>query len=198
MSFKSISKLPFARKLLRLLAQWRVQEKLGHLLPHLPPSSSVLDVGAGNCVLLNELRKRNYRVIGLDIDNLSLLENVHPVIYAGGRLPFGDRCFDVTLLITVLHHIPQPEATLAEARRVSGRIVVMEEIYSNALEKHLTHFVDSVFNCEFRGHPHSNKTDAGWRAVFKQLGLRIISAQYSCSLGVLKRATYVLESPLGL
>ena len=193
MSFKRIKKWQFVTCFLRRLAEWRVQEKLAEIVPRLEPSDKVLDVGSGNCVILHELGLRNYQVSGIDVDNLSFIEGVQPVVYNGVQMPFGDQSFDVSLLITVLHHIPKPEATLAEARRISKRIVVIEEIYSNSIEKYLTYFIDSLFNFEFFGHPRSNKTDEGWKAAFEGLGLRLVDAKYSRSALVLKRATYVLE-----
>ena len=195
MSFKRISKLPFLRKSLRRLAERRVGEKLNELMPYLNSTDNVLDVGSGNGVLCHELRKRNYEVIALDIDYVSFIESIKPIIYDGVRMPFEDACFDVALLITVLHHTQNPERVLMEAKRVAKRIIVIEESYSNVFNKYLTYFVDSVFNFEFFGHPHTNKTDAGWRDVFERLGLRLVNANYSKSVLVLRRVTYILAQP---
>jgi SAM-dependent methyltransferase len=194
MSFQQISKLPFLRECLCQLAEWRVVEKLNQLRPYLNSTDSVLDVGSGNGVLCDGLRKRGYSATALDIRNLSFIDNIKPVIYDGVKMPFRDLCFDVSLLITVLHHTPNPKRVLREAKRVAKQIIVIEEIYSNTFNKYLTYFIDSVFNFEFLGHPHTNMTDAGWRDLFERLGLKLVHAKYSRSILVLRRVTYILEN----
>lgn len=175
------------------LAKWRVGEKLKELTPYFSPKDNLLDVGSGNCVLCYELRTRGYRVTALDVDNLSFINSIKPVIYDGVEMPFEDACFDVALVITVLHHTQNPERVLMEAKRVARRILVIEEIYSTTFDKYVTYFIDSIFNFEFFNHPHTNKTDTGWRDVFKRLGLKLVHVQYTRSILVLKRVTYVLE-----
>ncbi|MFW6252958.1 MAG: hypothetical protein ACOC4F_03410 [bacterium] len=64
-------------------------------------------------------------------------------------------------------------AVLREAARVAKRIIVIEDVYTNAAQKHLTFFTDSVFHLEFRGHTHSNRTDTEWRKAFVDLGLKL-------------------------
>ncbi len=190
MSFKTFARFPPFRAVLYRLARWRVAEKLERLAPHLPAGAAVLDIGAGNGVLCEALRARGFRVTPVDLDDLSFVPAVRPVIYDGARLPFPDAAFDVALLITVLHHARAPETVLAEAARVADRLVIIEEIYSSRWRKYVTYAVDSLFNLEFFGHPRSNRTDAGWRASFARLGLALRDAEYSMSLGVLERVTY--------
>lgn len=191
MSFQPLLKIEPLRRVLYGLARWRVREKLAEIEPYLQPGDRVLDVGTGNGVLCRQLRQRGYDVTPVDVIDQSFVPDVAPVLYDGRRLPFDDG-FDVVLLITVLHHTPDPDAVLAEARRVARRIVVVEEVYENAFERSFTYTVDSLFNLEFTGHPRSNRTDAGWRAAFEQLGLRVEGARYSRSLGFLRRVTYHL------
>ena len=194
MSFQQMSKLFVVHECLCRLAMWRVVEKLNELTPYLNPSASVLDVGSGNGVLCHEMRKRGYKVTGLDVNNLSFIDDIKPIVYDGTDMPFKDACFDWALLVTVLHHTENPGRVLMEAKRVAKRIIVIEEIYSNTFKKFLTFFIDSVFNFEFFCHPHSNKTDIGWRRVFDNLGLELTHVQYSKSMLILERVTYVLEN----
>jgi ubiquinone/menaquinone biosynthesis C-methylase UbiE len=175
------------------LAKWRVKDKLNELIPNLDSTEQILDIGSGNGVLCNELRKHNFNVVPLDVNDFSLIDEVKPVIYNAPKIPFSDSAFDVALLITVLHHTRQPEQVLGEAKRVAKQIIVIEEIYSNAFDKYITYFIDSIFNCEFFVHPHTNMTDAGWRKVFDLLRLKITHVRYYRSLLVLKRVTYVLK-----
>lgn len=192
MSFASVAKVGPIRRLLYRLALWRVREKLVEIGPHLGPADRVLDVGAGNCVLCQQLRLRGVDVTPLDLANLSFVEAIEPVVYDGKTLPFDDDRFDVALIITVLHHTHDPDRVLAEVARVARRIVIVEEIYESRFEKHFTYAIDSLFNLEFFGHPRSNRTDAGWKAAFSRLGLEVSDATYTRSLRYMRRVTYVL------
>jgi 2-polyprenyl-3-methyl-5-hydroxy-6-metoxy-1,4-benzoquinol methylase len=187
---------PLRRALCRLVL-WRVQEKLAEIDFHLGSADRVLDVGAGNCILCQELCRRGYDVVPVDLENLSFVGEVVPVVYDGKTLPFSEDSFDVALLITVLHHTPDPDAVLAEVSRVAKRIIVIEEIYEHLLEKYFTYAIDSLFNLQFFSHPHSNRTDAEWRDAFQCLNLDVSSAVYSRSLGYLRRVTYILARANG-
>jgi ubiquinone/menaquinone biosynthesis C-methylase UbiE len=192
MSLKAFLKVKPARWALCHLALWRVQEKLAEISSHLDLADRVLDVGAGNCILCQELGRRGYDVVPVDLENLSFVDEIVPVAYDGTTLPFGDDSFDVALVITVLHHVPDPNAVLVEVRRVAKRIIVIEEIYENCFEKYLTYAIDSLFNLQFFNHPRSNRTDAAWREAFQRLRLDVSAAVYSRSLILLRRVTYVL------
>ena len=197
MSFKAFLKVSPLRWVLCRLALWRVQEKLAEIGSYLDLADRVLDVGAGNCILCQELGRRGYDVVPVDLQNFSFVDEIVPVAYDGTTLPFGKDSFDVALVITVLHHAPDPDAVLTEVRRVARRIIVIEEIYENFFEKYFTYVIDSLFNLEFFSHPRSNRTDAEWREAFQCLRLDVSAAVYSRSLGFLRRATYVLVRAYG-
>lgn len=192
MSFKAFLKVSPLRWALCRLALWRVQEKLAEIGFYLEPVDRVLDVGAGNCILCRELGRLGYNVVPVDRKNLSFVDEIVPVVYDGMTLPFSDDSFDVALVITVLHHVRDPDAVLGEARRVARRIIVIEEIYETLFERYCTYAIDSLFNFDFFNHPRSNRTDAGWRQAFRGLRLDVRAAVYSRSLGLLRRVTYVL------
>jgi len=96
---------------------------------------SLLDVGCGEGVLTNrwarELRDR--RVVGIDLADPKLEAewagrsepNLEFRRFDGGRLPFGDREFDLVTAIEVLEHVPDAREALAEMARVaSGHLLV--------------------------------------------------------------------------
>jgi SAM-dependent methyltransferase len=192
MSFIAFLKVSPLRSALCYLALWRVQEKLAKIDSYLTLADRVLDVGAGNCILCQELSRRGHDVTPVDGTNLSFVDEIVPVAYDGTTLPFADDGFDVALVITVLHHAADPDAVLGEVRRVARRIIVIEEIYENSFEKYFTYAIDSLFNLQFFNHPRSNRTDAGWREAFQSLRLDVTAAVYSRSLVLLRRVTYVL------
>ena len=151
--------------------QRRADELLDVFAQHLRPSERVLDIGSGEGLLADALLRRKADVSLVDVVDKAMLPHVAPVIYDGVTLPWSDDTFDVALLITVLHHIPQPEQTLREAKRVARRVIVIEDVFRTPLEKQFTMLADSWVNWEWRGHPHSNRSDAEWRTTFASLGL---------------------------
>lgn len=167
--------------------------KRNRLLNSYEPNESILDIGSGNCAFNLQLTQAGLNVTGVDIASKSAFKEVTPIIYDGITLPFEDNSFDVVQMITVLHHIQDPEQTLKEAIRVGKRVIVMEDIYTNGFQKQLTFFVDSLNNWEFRGHPHTNKTDKEWRDLFRTHGLSIKNWKSYRFLMFFKQVTYWLE-----
>jgi SAM-dependent methyltransferase len=193
MSLDRIAKLPLLGPVLRRLARWRAREKVAPISAYLQPTDSVLDIGSGNGVLCAALRDRGHNVTALDVRDASFTPAVRPIVYDGARLPFRDKAFDIALLITILHHTRDPERVVAEAQRVANKVIVIEEIFTNLVNRYVTYFIDSLFNAEFFGHPHTNKTDAEWRELFDRRGFRVVHVSYSRSILFLRRVTYVLE-----
>lgn len=172
----------------------RMAIKLDRIEQHLDKEGTILDLGTGNGGLCLELRKRGYTVEPVDVKNISFFDSVSPTIYDGRRLPFEDGHFPTAMIITVLHHTPDPEAVLDEALRVTGkRMIVMEDIYKNPFQKYLTFFTDSLVNLEFAGHPHTNKSDKQWKKVFADRGLKLVACDEFRTLVFFRQVIYVLE-----
>ncbi|MFN8394539.1 MAG: class I SAM-dependent methyltransferase [Bacteroidia bacterium] len=172
----------------------RLKIKLGRISKHLRAGESVLDLGSGHGGLCLALREQGFDVHPVDVVDHSFFPEVKPTIYDGKVLPFGDGAFDTTLLVTVLHHTPDPDAVLREAARVTrGRIIVMEDIYSNLVQKHLTYFTDSLVNLEFEGHPHTNRSDAEWLRTFEGMGKRVVYREDFRTLVFFRQVIYVIE-----
>lgn len=170
--------------------------KLRHIECFLPDGGSVIDIGSGKGMVAQMLHERGYRVTSLDVQDRSIPGAAAPVRYDGRRIPFDDNTFDCALLLTVLHHTRHPTMVLQEAARVARTIIVIEDVYSNPVQKRLTFFVDSLFNLEFRGHPHSNKTDVGWRRTYEELGLHLAGFEGRRVLLVFRQHAYhLLRAP---
>lgn len=146
------------------------------LMPWLSPGERVLDIGAGHGFVAQAMAERGCVVTALDVRNTSFVLGLPIQIYDGRTIPFGPGTFDAALLITVLHHIADPDATLHEAARVARKIIILEDLVESPAERAFTQFGDSWLNWEWRGHPHSNRSDAGWRATFADLNLRVAHA----------------------
>lgn len=193
MPFGFFQKTAFSRKLLLKIARPRAKASVEHFAQYLRDGESIVDIGAGLCDITQLLRQKGHAVTPLDVQDFSMFTDIKPVVYSGERLPFADKSFDTALILTVLHHTPEPVAVLREARRVARRIIIIEDVFYNAPHKYATFFMDSLLNLELWGHPHSNKTDQAWRALFTRLDLRITEEKAFGSFAVLRHRLYILE-----
>ncbi len=172
---------------------WDAKYKIERISEYLSPKDRILDIGTGPgsvCLLMNG---DGYNVTPIDVIDQTLSPEIVPEIYDGKNLPYKNASFDSALILTVLHHTPNPEEILLEAKRVADKIIIIEDIYTNPIQRYLTYFVDSIVNMEFSGHPHSNKSDNEWKDVFIELGLKLKAAKYSRFLLFFRQATYYLE-----
>ncbi len=185
---------PLRRFVLRASAA-RTDEVLRDILGAIRPGDRVLDIGAGTCAIAAGLRARGFDVVPVDVQDFSCVEDLRARLYDGVTLPFPDGAFDVALLVTVLHHVADPDALLAEAGRVARVVVVQEDVYEGRLQRYLTYTMDSLSNLEFVGHPHTNREDVAWRRSFDKLGFRMLSARAKRFWRIFASVTYVLQSP---
>ncbi len=140
------------------------------------------------------LNENKYNVIPVDIKNLSFIEEIKPIIYDGKSMPFRDKTFDMSIILTVLHHTNQQNQVLKEAMRVTRKkILIIEDIYNNKIDKFITQVLDSIINLEIRGHPHSNRTDSEWKEYFKSFNLKVLNVRYPPRYFIFKPVIYELE-----
>lgn len=193
MFIKFLQKYKWIRKIIYWGARARARELVNRILQHIDKNDLLVDIGSGTCNVSELLSEKGNKTIPLDVKDLSFVNNLQPVIYDGKTMPFNDEYFDKSLILTVLHHTPDPEQILTEAKRVSKSIIVIEDIYVNSFHKYITYFFDSLMNLGCHHHPHTNKSDDGWKKTFKDLGLKLVSVKYKYSFIVFKQATYYLE-----
>ncbi len=184
---------PFREKQILL----RARIKYDRIAPFLG-NKPILDIGSGNAGVVKLLENAGHRVTALDVRNKSRFPDITPLIYDGKRLPFEDESFHTVTLLTVLHHCENPELIVQEAARVcSDTLLIMEDLYANKYEKLLTHFSDSLVNWEFKGHPHSNKSDLEWQRLFEMTGLGIENVIYYHFALFFRQVLYVLKKKKG-
>ncbi|MEM7551051.1 MAG: methyltransferase domain-containing protein [Bacteroidota bacterium] len=177
------------------LSMWvkDAQHKFQCISPYLKKSDRILEIGTGLGTVSKTLIDHGFSFEGVDIADYSIYEEVKPTVYDGKKLPFKKNEFDSTLILTVLHHTKNPIQIISEAARVSKKVIIIEDIYSNKLQKYLTFFTDSLTNFEFKGHPHTNKTDAEWKLVFKKLDLKLINDFSYRYFLLYRQVVYMLE-----
>jgi SAM-dependent methyltransferase len=201
-----LTSLKFNVFILRMLSAWRkalgervfgnkIENMARDVRSFVPANARVVDIGTGQGLLAKALQTQWLRVTTVDIVDKSYYPDIRPVIYDGRHLPFADGSFDACLMFAVLHHAQDDRAVLREAARVAPKIVVYEDIYRSTLQKIYIKAMDSLVNKEFFGHPHHNRTDAEWRALFSEMGLALRDVVYTRTWGYIDNATYFLEKP---
>ena len=155
---------------------------------------TVLDIGTGSGSFANYLSKFGFKVSTVDVVDKTIHSQINPIIYNGRDLPFEDHSFEASMLITILHHCQDPDRVFAEAVRVSKhKIIVLEDVYSNWVMKQLTWWMDSLVNLEFKGHPHTNKSEAEWEALFEKHQLEVKKKTKTKVLAIFTQVMYHLE-----
>jgi SAM-dependent methyltransferase len=119
------------------VVQHYLDKRVRYLVQRCPPGRA-LDVGCGTGVLAGRLAAEGYRVAGVDPSQgmLDVLARERPAVHGvradGGRLPFDDATFDLSLTVAALHHVadePAVRRTLVEMVRVvrpGGHVVVWD------------------------------------------------------------------------
>ena len=172
----------------------RARTKFNLFKEFIDDKSKIIDIGCGSGQFSLELQNKNHEVTAVDVRDKTNTKAITPVIYDGVKLPFDDNQFDISMLITVMHHCQHPDDVFAEAVRVSkNKIFVLEDVYSNCFMKRLTWFMDSLMNLEFKGHPHTNKSESGWDKLFKAHNLKLIHKKKVKILLIFTQVVYVLE-----
>jgi SAM-dependent methyltransferase len=188
-----VARFPPLRRVAYRLLHPRARGIVAWIEPCLRSGDRIVDIGCGTGNVTDLLREAGWAVTAVDVEDLSLTVRVTPVLYGGAVLPFEADHFDVALIGCVLHHVRDHERLLREAGRVAPRLVVIEDVYRTPASRYATTVVDSLLTLEFGGHPHTNRTDAGWRRLFARLGLELRDADYRGTLGVIRQARYCLE-----
>ena len=183
----------FSKNLIYRILKARAKGLAGMVSPYLKKDELILDIGPASCTVTEALIDQGYRVYPLDVENFSIVDEVSPTLYDGDRMPFSDNQFDASLILFVLHHTPDPAKIMAEAMRVSKKIIILEDIVTSPAHKFLTAALDNLMNLEFYDQPHTNKSDQEWRTIFENLGLKLLAQEYKTSTIVIRHALYFLE-----
>ena len=98
--------------------QDRAKTKFNLFKEFIDDKFKIIDIGSGSGQFSLELQNKNHEVTAVDIKDKTNTKAITSVIYDGVKLPFDDNQFDISMLITVLHHCPQPDDEFTEAVRV--------------------------------------------------------------------------------
>jgi SAM-dependent methyltransferase len=151
----------------------------------LPPDVNVLDVGCGDGLVANEVRKRrsDIEISGIDV---LVREHTHITIqhFDGHHIPLGDRETDIAMFIDVLHHTRDPGALMQEALRTARvGLLIKDHLCRGILANRTLRFMDRVSNTKHGIYlPDSYWTPAAWQEAFDELSLQTIHRVESLGL----------------
>jgi SAM-dependent methyltransferase len=149
---------------------------------------TILDIGCGDGAISKLMRDSN---TGLKISGIDIVARPHCAIpfklYDGKHIPFDDNSFDVCMLVDVLHHLPHIKdikELLTEAKRVSGKyILIKDHQYKNRFDFKTLKFMDDIGN-----KPHGIAVEYNylkeneWHRIFNDAGLTIVKRKVKIPL----------------
>ena len=176
----------------------RVWELVRQLLQPYAPVSRALDFGSGDGWFAQSFSKEGLagEVTSVDVQRRANTV-VEPQLYDGQRLPYDDRSFELVYSIDVLHHCPDPRASLRDALRCSGRFfLVKDHTYRHWWDWLILCGLDEIGNRRFgvaNRYRYQHKWE--WTAWIEAEGFvldRLIHPAY-CHRGLLGRTTNHLQ-----
>jgi ubiquinone/menaquinone biosynthesis C-methylase UbiE len=159
---------------------------------------SVVDIGigAGFTAQYIKVNVKRVNIQGIDIYN-SLQTPVKLTLYDGQKIPFPNKCFDVSLLFYTLHHSENPPLLLSEAARITKRcIIVIESIGKESVQDiQKDTEVMLALGLPPESHHHHNLTQYKLLKYFKKFGLNIVKTKklYTKSTKSTSKHLYVLQ-----
>ena len=138
-------------------------------------SSKILDLGCGSGIVAKAFKDFfQAEVMGVDIEDKRIV-NIPFQMIDGKNLPFSKNSFDTVLLSYVLHHSQDPTTLLNEAKRVSKKIIIYEDLPEGFSSKLICNIHRISFAKFFRNlNSASFKSEKEWEKIFRELGLNII------------------------
>lgn len=144
-----------------------------HLASHMPADAAVLELGAGYCHWINNVRARRRVAVDAWAD---LPVHAAPGVEAlvldiAGGLPFGDSSFDVVLASNLLEHFAPDDAarvveTVAKVLRPGGRFIAIQPNFRYAWRSYFDDYTHrSVF------------TDVSLPALLRAAGFTILQVE---------------------
>lgn len=149
------------------------------------PRNFYLDVGAGLGYITQAIKRQQgwQNAFGIDVFQPPKIEEVQLIQFDGIKIPFAKNMFDMSTLISVLHHAKHPTELLKETYRVlseNGILVVRE--FDNDKKRGLIHeFTDTFcYKVFFKlDVPLSGKylTFDEWLKKFNRTGFKLLKKE---------------------
>jgi SAM-dependent methyltransferase len=158
----------------RYVVGQRVQRLCDRLVPLIPESALLLDVGCGDGMLARRILaiRPDVTVDGLDVlIRPTTAIRVRP--FDGTHLPCADASVDTVMFVDVLHHAADPVALLREARRVSRHdVLIKDHTRDGWLAQRTLRLMDWVGNARHGvALPYTYWSRKEWEQVLESVGL---------------------------
>ncbi|HXG11408.1 MAG TPA: class I SAM-dependent methyltransferase [Gemmataceae bacterium] len=176
----------------------RVLDLFRACLQPLAPVNRGLDFGAGDGWFASSFVREGiaHEVVAIDVQ-VRPRTFTEVILYDGQRLPFADRSFDLVSSVDVLHHCPDPQASLREALRCAARFFLLKDHTYRSLAGRLTLCaLDEIGNRRF-GIPSLYRYQKRWDwfPVIEEAGFTLCRLIHPapCHVGPLGWATNSLQ-----
>lgn len=176
----------------------RIRDALADLLRPIAPLATALDFGSGDGWFADQFHAAGLfrEVVPIDVQLRSQTVRA-PQLYDGTRLPFADRSFDVVYCVDVLHHCPDPVASLRDLLRCGRNyFLIKDHTYRGPLGYLTLCALDEIGNRRF-GIPSRYKyqKDWEWRPVIEAAEYELVRLIHpvACHRGPLGWATNRLQ-----
>ena len=124
------------------------------------PGRQLADIGGGTGNYARALRDEGWDPVVIDREPAMLAragaKGLPTIESDAQRLPLADACFDAAMLVSMLHHVEDPSAALAEAQRIlrpDGRLAVMVFTREDVAASWLSDYFPSTREWMFASHP---------------------------------------------
>jgi len=161
--------------------------------PFIEKGAKILDLGCGSAIAGNKFKEFfQAEVIGVDIVDRRILPLPFEII-DGKNLPFPEKSFDTVLISYVLHHSQDPTLLLNEAKRVSKKIIIFEDLPEGFFSKIYCKLHQLSFDKLFGNSSKTSfKTEKNWEKIFQELGLNVIFKKKINNFSV-KKELFILQ-----
>lgn len=176
----------------------RVLDLFDGVLRPVAPIERSLDFGAGDGWFAASFVERGLArdVTPVDVQARPRT-HANVTLYDGVRLPFPDGSFELVSCIDVLHHCPDPRASLEDALRCTGRFFLLKDhTFTGAPGRAALALLDEIGNRRFGiPSPYRYRTLSQWSAWIEDAGFarRALVHPANCHEGVLGWATNRLQ-----
>ncbi len=158
--------------IINYLYRKRAQNISSFISSYLRKNQAILNVGAGDCFLDENLTEAGFLITPIDIKNHSRTI-ITPLIFNGLKLPFKDKQFDVVMANYILFLNPEKyKILISEMSRVSKKyLLIIEDTPLSQVEFLLKKIWGLIL---YRKHKLMFKPRLEWENIFNSLGLKIL------------------------